>query len=281
MLREERLWRITQILREEHRIISHQLADEFGLTLATIRRDLIELERRGVARRAYGGAVLAEPSAAHSALLLSEPRLVDRFDLQRAEKEAIGRAAASLVRDGETIMIDGGTTTLQVCRNLADKHDLSIISCALNNLWQELVSKADLQIFLTGGYLRAQSLSLVGEVAENMLRGFLANKTILGIDGISLENGFTTVNFLEASIKKRMIEAGQELIIVADHTKFGKICPIPVAPVERASKVVTDAHVSAEFIRSLEKRGVEVVVAELETPDTGASNVNVNIRRRS
>lgn len=121
--------------------------------------------------------------------------------------------------------------------------------------------KANLQIFLTGGYLRAESLSLVGEVAENMLRGFRASKAILGIDGISLEHGLTTVNFLEAGVKKRMIEASQELIIVADHTKFDRVGLIPVAPVERASKIITDSGASPEVIASLRDRGVEVIVA--------------------
>jgi len=265
MLREERIGRIAQTLMQEQKVLSHQLADEFGLTLASVRRDLMELERRGVAKRVYGGAVLAESGLATLGLSLGEPRLVERLGAQHLEKEAIGRMVATLIRDGETVMIDGGTTTLQVCRHLVDKHNLSIISCALNNVWPELVSKPGLQVFLTGGFLRAESLSLVGEVAENMLRGFLANKAILGMDGISLERGFTAINFLEASIKKRMIEVSQELIVVADHTKFGKVCPIAVAPLERASKVVTDAGTPPEFIRSLEKCGVEAIVAELET----------------
>jgi DeoR/GlpR family transcriptional regulator of sugar metabolism len=266
MMREERLWRITQQITKERKVYCDQLAKEFGLTLASIRLDLAELERRGVAKRVYGGAVLTEPETPpskdnSSPLYLIETQFAERFQNQRAEKEAIGRAAANLIHNGETIMIDGGTTTYQVCRNLADKRNLSIISDAFYNVWQELVSRSNLQIFLTGGFLRAESLSLVGEVAENMLHSFRAVKSILGIDGISLENGFTTLNFLEAGVKKRMIENTQELIIVADHTKFGKICPIPVAPIQRASKIVTDSGTSPDIIARLEKQGVEVIVA--------------------
>ena len=121
--------------------------------------------------------------------------------------------------------------------------------------------RPNLDIFLTGGYLRGTTLSLVGDVAENTLRGFRASKAILGIDGISLEHGLTTINFLEAGVKRRMIEASQQLIIVADHTKFGKVCFMPVAPVERAAKIITDAGVSPEFVQQLRERGVEVIIA--------------------
>lgn len=258
MLREERLLRISERLVREGRVLCSELADQFGLTPASIRLDLRELEQRGLATRVYGGAVLA--TAGQS---LQEQRIAERRDLQRAAKETIGKAAAALVRDRETIMIDGGTTTIEVCRHLADKHNLTVISCALHTLWQELVSKPNLQVFITGGYLRPESLSLVGEAAENTLRSFRANKAILGIDGISLESGLTTFNFLEAGVKKRMIENSRELVIVADHTKFGRVCPLPVAPVERATVIVTDAGISQDWVTALRERGVTIIVAEV------------------
>jgi DeoR family transcriptional regulator, fructose operon transcriptional repressor len=272
MLKEERLWKITQQVMRDRKVHCDQLAKEYGLTLASIRLDLAELERRGVARRVYGGAVLNEQETASNResskpasppIYFTESRFADRFEAQRAEKEAIGRAAAGLIHDGETVMIDGGTTTYHVCMNMAGKLNLSVISNASYSALQDLVLRDNLQVFVTGGYLRAESLSLVGEVAENMLRSFRAVKTILGIDGISLENGFTTLNFLEAGVKKRMIEASQELIVVADHTKFDKIFPIPVAPLQRASKVVTDSGISPETRDRLERLGVEVIVADI------------------
>jgi DeoR/GlpR family transcriptional regulator of sugar metabolism len=271
MLREERLWRITQQLTNERKVQCEQLAHEFELTLASIRLDLAELERRGVAKRVYGGAVLVEqettPALTNTnnksgAQDLIETRFAERFEVLRPEKEAIGRAAAKLVKDGETIMIDGGTTTYQVCRNLVDKRNLSIISCAYYNVWQELVSRPNLQVFLTGGFLRAESLSLVGEVAENMLQGFRAVKCILGMDAVSIKNGFTTLNFLEARVKKSMIESSQELIVVADHSKFGRVCPIPVVPLNKATKIVTDSGTPLQVIHALEGQGLEVIVAE-------------------
>ena len=270
MLREERLWHITQRLMRDRVVLVSQLAEEFGLTPATLRADLSELENRGLAKRSHGGAVLAETAPAPEVVSMEEHKFVDRFDVQRAEKEAIGRAAAALVSDGETIMMDGGTTTYEVAKNLGDKRNLTIISCVLNDLWQELATRSNLQIFLTGGFLRAESLSLVGEVAETVLRGFRASKAILGIDGISREHGFTALNFLEASVKKRMIEASQELIIVADHTKFGKVALIPVAQVERECTIVTDARAPVGRINALRECGVRVIVAEDLVHENGA-----------
>lgn len=267
MLKEERLWRITQLLMKERKVLCNQLAEEFGLTLTSIRLDLSELEKRGIAKRVYGGAVLVEPGDVHYALEVNEARLTERFGVQSREKEAIGRAAAGMIGDGETIMIDGGTTTFQVCRHLHDKRNLTVVSCALTNLWQELASKSNLQIFLTGGFLRSESFSLVGEVAENVVGSFRGTKAMLGIDGISFENGFTAVNFLEAAVKRRMVEASQELVIVSDHTKFGKVCPIPVAPISRASTLVTDAGVSPDDVDRLRAAGVRVVIADADSVD--------------
>ena len=262
VLREERLRKIVERLVQKRSVLCNELADEFSLNVATIRLDLSELELRGLARRVYGGAILPEEQQIKEGLAVSEPQLSERFASLQPEKEAIGRAAANLIADGDTIMIDGGTTTFQVCRNLSSKRNLTIISNVLNNLWQELASRSDLQIFSTGGYLRAESLSYVGDVAESMLHGFRASKAIIGIDGISLEHGFTTLNFMEAAVKKRMIEMSEELIIVADHTKFSKIGLIPVAPIERANRIVTDNGVPSELVARLEKRGVQLLITD-------------------
>ncbi len=269
MLREERLRVIIQRLVQNQSVICNDLAQEFGLNVATIRLDLLELERRGLAKRVYGGAVLSEGQQTSDALTVVESQIMERFGHHQIEKEAIGHAAAEMIADGETIIIDAGSTAFQVCKNLSGKRNLTIISCALNNLWQELAWKPGLQIFLTGGFLRAESLSFVGDYAENMLRGFRASKVFMGIDGISLEHGFTTLNFLEAAIKKRIIEVSEEVIVVADHSKFGKIGLIPVVPIETVHKIVTDSGVSPDFVADLQKRGVEVIVADIESPAKG------------
>jgi DeoR/GlpR family transcriptional regulator of sugar metabolism len=269
MLREERLLLITQKLTRDRIVMSSQLSQEFHLTASTVRSDLAELERRGMAKRTHGGAILAGPLTAAKALDLEERKVDKRFEVQHPEKVAIGRAAAQLVRDGEIIMVDGGTTTYEVVRNLTERQHLTIITCAINDLWQSLISGGHMQIFFSGGYLRPESMSLVGEVAETVLRGFRAQKAILGIDGISVEHGFTTLNFMEASVKKRMIEASQDLIIVADSTKLGKVCLVPVAQVDRPCTVVTDWNAAPGQVNALRERGVQVILAGPGETDAG------------
>ena len=146
--------------------------------------------------------------------------------------------------------------------NLSSKRNLTIISNALNNLWQRLDLDSDLQIFSTGGYLHAGVLLLCRRRCREHVAQIRASKAIIGIDGISLEHGFTTLNFMEAAVKKRMIEMSEELIIVADHTKFSKIGLIPVAPIERANRIVTDNGVPSELVARLEKRGVQLLITD-------------------
>lgn len=261
MLREERLWKINQRIMQQKQVLCVQLASEFGLSLSTVRLDLTELEKQGYIKRVYGGAIAIGLNQAVP-ILNEEPYLLERLSQQKAEKEAIGKAAADLISDGETIMIDGGTTTYQVCNNLTNKKGLTIVSCALNTLWQDLIQKGNVDVFLTGGFLRAQSFSMVGDVAEKMLQNFRANKAVLGIDGIDLLHGFTARNVMEASVKKQMIASSQELIIVADHTKFGKVGLVPVAKLEQVSTIVTGCSVPKEFVSALRSHGIRVILAE-------------------
>ena len=232
MKREERLLIISELLLENKRISNSDLAERFGLTFASIRRDIEELAARGGVQKIHGGAILIDDHSLLDASTFYGPKFSANLEIQTREKKAIGRAAAALIQDGDTLLIDGGTTTLEVARNLFDKHHLTVITCSFVNIWQELVNKTDSQVFITGGFLRPQTLSLLGEEAENMLHKFRATKTILGMDAVSTQHGFTTMNFLEAEIKRTMIESTSELIIVADHSKFGKVCPIPVADLE-------------------------------------------------
>jgi DeoR/GlpR family transcriptional regulator of sugar metabolism len=261
MLREERIWRIIQDLRNDGKVLVEDLAKEFDVSPATIRLDLNEMEQRGIAKKVYGGAI--SKNSGSPDILLNEQHFSERLEANFKEKKLIGKLAVSLINDGETIMIDGGSTTYQLCKNLYIKNNLNVITCAFFNLWPELVAKSNMQLFLIGGFLRKESLSLVGEVREGMIDHFRANKYFMGIDGISLEHGLTTLNYQEASLKKRLLESSQELIIVTDHTKFGKVCPIPVSSLERVSKIVTDSGISQSFRKSLENKGIELIIAEI------------------
>jgi DeoR family fructose operon transcriptional repressor len=182
---------------------------------------------------------------------------------QRAEKEAIALAVLDLIGDGETLMIDGGTTTAEVCGLLGARRNLTVVSSALNPALPALVTDCGVEVFLTGGYLLPQSQALVGDAAEASLRGIHAGKAILGMDGVSLEHGLTTQKFLEARMKRLMIESCDSVIIVADHTKLGRIGMIHVAPLTAADTLVTDELAPSELLEQLEMRGIRVVIARV------------------
>lgn len=159
-------------------------------------------------------------------------------------------------------MIDGGTTTPYVHRNLTQIKNLTIVSNSAA-LAAELSLFQYANIYLTGGFLRRTSLSLVGEVAENTVERFRANKAILGIDGISVARGLTTINFLEAGVKKKMLSSCEQLIIVADYSKIEKVCLVPVTNLEEVSILVTDSKAPKELIDRFIDVGIEVIVANI------------------
>jgi DeoR/GlpR family transcriptional regulator of sugar metabolism len=259
MFKEERLQRIVEELVNKNSVSCTDLAERYGVSVSTIRTDLADLESKGLITRTHGGAMITNRSLLFTPQLI-EPPLGERLTINIEEKSAIGRAAAALVEEGDTIMIDGGTTTPFVYRNLANISDLTIVSSSAIFAAEMHIFKTA-NIYLSGGYVRKESFSLVGEVAESTVSRFRANKAILGIDGISIEQGLTTFNFLEAGVKKQMIAANQKLIIVADHSKIGKVCLVPVAPIEKVSYLVTDSNAPKHIIKAIEEKGIKVIVA--------------------
>lgn len=251
---EERWARIVELLKIQSRISVAELSRIFDISEGTARRDLNELERRGLIRRTHGGAILRTRTS------LDVP-LKAREESNIQEKERTGRLAAQLVSDEETIFIDAGTTTQRVARELKHKKGLTVVTNGLN-ICAELVDASGVEVILVGGSFRKESFSMVGPLAENTVRQFHADKAILGIDAISLEKGLTTPNLLEAAVKKEMIAASDELIIVADHSKVGRTSFCYVAPLTEMDKLVTDSGISEKHLSFLRERGIEVQVAE-------------------
>lgn len=254
MFTEERRQEIIDLLRRQNRLTVTELTDLFEVTDVTIRRDFAELENQGLLRRTYGGAIIPESTAVELSLAQREIKYLE-------EKKKIGKLAAQLVRDGETLMIDGGTTTLQVARNIKRKKNIIVVTDAVN-LAMELQGSDEIETMLVGGTLRKKTFVLVGPVAEEALEKFRADKVILGMSALSIKEGLFTANPLEAKVKKIMISCGGELIIVADSSKIGKRAFVFVAPVSDVSKLITDNKIFPADIKTLEDQGVEVLIAE-------------------
>ncbi len=172
-------------------------------------------------------------------------------------KERIAQFIAHLVHDHETLMIDAGSTTCEIARQFRDKHRLLVVT---NSPWvaDELVS-ADNQIIVTGGELKEPTRAMVGPVAESTVRQFRADRVILGMSGMRVDEGFFTVNHQEAEVKRTMIRSGKEVIIAMDSSKIGKVMCSFVCDFSPIDKLVTDKNIRMEDLKELERLGIEVI----------------------
>ena len=257
MLREERKRKISQFIKENKKATVTELSELFGVSESTIRRDLEVLDEQGVIQRAHGGAVVIERAA-------PEPPIIQRVVENEEVKRKIGRAAAELVRDGETVFVGSGTTTLEVARNLVERDNLTVITNALN-IANFFAGKSNITVIVMGGLLRHSELSMIGHITEQVLNELHADKVIMGMRAISIEEGLTNDYLPETMTDRAIIQFAPEVILVADHTKFGKVSTALVAPVTSVSKIVTDIGTPPQIVSDLRARGVEVIVA----PDVG------------
>jgi DeoR/GlpR family transcriptional regulator of sugar metabolism len=225
----------------------------------TIRRDLRDLDREGVLRRVHGGAV--------SSLGRSyEPPYTIRSTRNEDPKRAIGRMAAELIIDGDSIALDVGTTTLEIAQALQGKHNLTIITASLpiaNEIVSNLSLTSEVRLILTGGILRSGELSMIGNIAAQTYAEFHVDKAFIGIGGLSLENGITEYNLEDAIVKKPLIQNARQRIVVADSSKIGRTTFASVAPLSMVDTIITDSQISEESKRALQDLGIELLIAEV------------------
>jgi DeoR/GlpR family transcriptional regulator of sugar metabolism len=255
-LKEERQQLILETLRNNRQVTVAELSHRFDVSEVTIRRDLREMAEQGVLRRAHGGAVAAVPAP-------PEPPVIRRMIQAENCKEWIGRDAAALVSDGDSVFIGSGSTTTYVARHLLDRKNLTVVTNALT-IAIELAGAEGVTVVVTGGMMRDSELSLIGHIAEQSLREVRVDKVIMGMRAISLEEGMTNDYLPEVMTDRTIIEMAPELILVADHTKFGKVASAYVAPVERITTLVTDPKADTRTLDRLEEMGIQVIVADAD-----------------
>lgn len=226
-----------------------ELARAFDVSEMTVRRDLLALEREGKLERVHGGAVETVPE-----------RPFDEIALERADvKQRIGVAAAALVQDGQTVMLDIGTTTLQVARQLRGRR-VTVITTNLAAL-EELRDAEDVDIVLPGGLVRRNYLSTVGVLAEDALRQLNADITFLGTSGIDSDLSVWDTTLIEVPIKRAMIRAAGRVVLVADSEKFAMSGVVRVCGPEDLHHIITDAGLPAGDRAAIEDAGIEVTIA--------------------
>jgi DeoR/GlpR family transcriptional regulator of sugar metabolism len=228
----------------------NELFEEIEASPSTIRRDLSALEQQGFIERYHGGAVSAEYA------MLSHLR---RMNINREEKEEIGRKAAQLVKDNQTVILGAGSTASILGNYLMSKHGLTIITPSVS-IARQLSGKEDFTVMLTGGVLDLETHSLTGHLAEISIQQIHASIAFLGCDSISSSLNVMNVSFDIAALKKRILEAAVEKILIADHTKFDKVHLASIGSITQFDKVVVDSMLSDEYVRRIRELGVELII---------------------
>ncbi len=263
MTGEERRRQLVEYLAERGIADLAALMAHLDVSESTVRRDLAQLEEEGQIRRTHGGAVFV--SERFSAL-----NYAARESTMTAEKGAIGRAAAELVRDGEAILLDGGTTTFQVARHLKGR-ELQIVTNSLP-IAALFASKTAVELVFVGGYIYPRTGVALGPLTRRMLESVHVNKAIMGAAGITQE-GLFNANVLMVEAERQMMTSADEVIIVADHSKFGKRALAQLCPLGRVSKLICDGGLAEEWRQIVRKAGVELIVVEAgqqtEAPSEG------------
>lgn len=253
MFAAERRNHIARLIETHQRVIVGELAQRFRVSEATIRRDLTLLDGIGVLQRTHGGAIAAEQ-------MTFEPDVTDRQILHFEEKVRIGQKAVELIEDGDSVILDAGTTTVQIARALKGRRNVTVITNALN-IAEELLGSPGVEILMTGGMARSRTSSLVGPYADEVLRQLNVDKVFLATNGISLTRGLTTPNPAEARTKQAMVEAANEVIAVADHSKFGRTFMAQIVPIRDVNMLVTDDGAEIDVVHRLGRLGVRAVLA--------------------
>ena len=250
LLGAERRRRICELLREQGRVTVDSLAARFGTSQVTIRSDLSTLESEGALTRTHGGAL----DVAEADQTLGVKRLQ-----HKAEKQRIAAAAAALIRDGETIILDSGTTTAEIARRIR-KLGLASINVITNalNIAALLIEVSAVRLIVPGGILRRESNSLSGHMAEAALANLQADRLYLGADSIDPELGVMTPHLAEAQLNARMIQISRQVVVVADSSKLLRRNISVIARLEQINMLITDRAAPEAVIAELRQRGVEV-----------------------
>jgi DeoR/GlpR family transcriptional regulator of sugar metabolism len=252
---DERRTRIGEALAQDREVKVTDLSRRFEVSDVVIRRDLLRLEQQGLLKRVYGGAI-ALPRAVVGMPMGFLDNLV--------EKERIGRAAAEMVRAGDRVILDSGTTVLQLARHLpgellSDGH-VTVITNSLHMV-RELGPWKGIHLMLLGGIYLPEYDIVVGPKAVEALHEWRVDKAFVGAAGLSLARGISTLNVLEAEVDRASVEAAAEVILLCDSSKIGVDRLATVVPLSRIHKLITDSKAPASFVEAVRNMGIKVILA--------------------
>lgn len=244
---------ILEKLHQDGQVDVKGLSEELGVSEVTIRNDLAKLEEKKMLIRARGGAFKHDGVGRDFHLSVKNKQNLEA-------KRRIGQLAAGLIEDNDTIILDSGTTTIEITRYLADFSSLTIITNALN-IANEVAEYQNTNVIIPGGYLRKNSLSLIGAAAEDSFRNYFCDKLFLAVDGISLQHGLSTPNVEEAHLNRIMIDISKRIIVVADSSKFLNRSLALIAPLSKIDTIITDTGIDSDIQKQFENAGIQVLLA--------------------
>jgi DeoR family transcriptional regulator of aga operon len=250
MLSEERRREILEMLHTEGRVLVGALAGKFRTSQITIRKDLEFLQHEGQLERTHGGALPVKTGA------LRDRSIQEKEQMHRREKLRIAEAAVHMIRQGQVIILDSGTTTTAIARLVRNIKNLTVITNA-TNIAAELADSS-VEVILTGGVLRKNSFSLVGPLAEESLKKLSADLLFLAVDGFDVRYGLTTPNVLEARVNRVMAESARRVVVVCDSSKFGQRSLSLIMPTGSVHETITDKRIPKKDLKVLREADVEV-----------------------
>jgi DeoR family transcriptional regulator of aga operon len=248
----DRQIQILQLLERQQRLSVAELCATFEVSEATARRDLESLASQGKLQRVHGGAIVLTQAP-------PEQPILQRQNEQADEKLRIGQAAAALVQAGETIFLGSGTTVLEAARALRGRRELTVLTNSLPVV-NALAGTEGITVICLGGMLRDSELSFIGHITEQALAEVRADKVFMGTRAISLEYGLTHEYLPETMTDRAILKAGKQIIVLADHTKFGRAATVRLAPLESIHTIVTDKGTSQDFLDAFKEKGLSLVV---------------------
>ncbi|HHV44423.1 MAG TPA: DeoR/GlpR transcriptional regulator [Firmicutes bacterium] len=250
MLASERRKQISRIILETRAVTVLDLAQRFQVATETIRRDLKKLEAEGVLKRTHGGAIIEEST--------NVLPFAQRNQQNIEEKRQIAARAAQLVKDGQTLILDNGTTTMELARALVNKKDITVVTNSLV-IARELAYAPGVTVEVVGGVLRKAELSLVGPTAKQFIERIRVDWTFLAAAGVTVDHGPAVSNNLEAEIKTLMAEAAAQTVLLVDSSKLGKPAMVSYLPLEKLDMIITDSKANREVLTAFQEKGVKVL----------------------
>jgi DeoR family fructose operon transcriptional repressor len=253
----ERRSQIAQMVLENGRVLVADLVHRFQVTETSIRRDLTLLEQASRLKRIHGGAIPLPGSSRTDSF-------AEKKELHIEAKERIGKAAAGLIKAKEIVLLDSGTTTLQIVQHIpASLRNSSAITLVTNSqpIAQEVLAWPAPKLTILGGLYLPDYQATVGPQTVGQLRELTADKVFLGADGLTLESGATTADVLMAEVDRTMADRSRQVILVADSSKIGRVGFVPVKPLQAIHTLITDISAPADFVQAVRVAGLEVILA--------------------